>query len=119
MTSIFPLSSNLSEAFYAPNLLLRHAANFLEHSISAETLKEVEDTAIPSLIKMQEKAASGRHRRRNAPLFLALRFHGMLDGLTLEERDEGVQFAGVKLRPIFPTITGKLDFPDDHQCRAF
>ena len=41
-------------------------------------------------------------------------FMGMLDGLTLEERDEGVQFAGVKLRPIFPTITGKLDFPDDH-----
>ena len=29
---------------------------FVEHSISAETLKEVEDTAIPSLIKMQEDA---------------------------------------------------------------
>ena len=28
--------------------------------------------------------------------------------------DQGVQFAGVKLRPIFPTITGKIDFPDNH-----
>jgi 5-methyltetrahydropteroyltriglutamate--homocysteine methyltransferase len=39
---------------------------------------------------------------------------GMLTGFDLVERDEGVQFAGVKLRPIFPTISAKLDFPDDH-----
>jgi 5-methyltetrahydropteroyltriglutamate--homocysteine methyltransferase len=39
---------------------------------------------------------------------------GMLDGFELEEREEGVQFAGVKLRPIFPTIRGKLGFPSDH-----
>jgi len=88
---------------------------FVEHSISAETLKEVEDTAIPSLIKMQEDAGlrvvtDGETRRS----FWHYDFMGMLDGLTLEERDEGVPFAGVKLRPIFPTITGKLDFPDDH-----
>jgi len=88
---------------------------FVEQSISAETLKEVEDTAIPSLIKMQEDAGlrvvtDGETRRS----FWHYDFMGMLDGLTLEERDEGVQFAGVKLRPIFPTITGKLDFPDDH-----
>jgi len=31
-----------------------------------------------------------------------------------EERDEGVQFAGVKLRPLFPTTKEKLDFPLDH-----
>jgi 5-methyltetrahydropteroyltriglutamate--homocysteine methyltransferase len=39
-----------------------------------------------------------------------------LQGMHLEERDPaaGVQFHGVNLRPIFPTITGKLDFPDDH-----
>jgi len=41
-------------------------------------------------------------------------FMGALTGFDLEERDEGVQFAGVKLRPIFPTISGELDFPDDH-----
>jgi len=39
---------------------------------------------------------------------------GMLDGLDLVERDQGVQFAGIKLRPIFPTITAPLGFPDDH-----
>ena len=47
-------------------------------------------------------------------VILALDFMGMLTGFELEEREEGVQFAGMKLRPIFPTITGKLDFPDDH-----
>jgi 5-methyltetrahydropteroyltriglutamate--homocysteine methyltransferase len=39
---------------------------------------------------------------------------GALTGLELVERDEGVQFHGKTLRPIFPTITGRLDFPDDH-----
>jgi 5-methyltetrahydropteroyltriglutamate--homocysteine methyltransferase len=39
---------------------------------------------------------------------------GALSGLELVERDEGVQFHGIKLRPIFPTITSRLDFPDDH-----
>jgi 5-methyltetrahydropteroyltriglutamate--homocysteine methyltransferase len=41
-------------------------------------------------------------------------FMDMLTGMDLEERNEDVQFAGVKLRPIFPTITSKLDFPDNH-----
>ena len=41
-------------------------------------------------------------------------YMGGLTGLDLEEREEGVQFAGMKLRPIFPTINGPLDFPDDH-----
>jgi 5-methyltetrahydropteroyltriglutamate--homocysteine methyltransferase len=41
---------------------------------------------------------------------------GGLTGLELSQRapEEGVQFHGVTLRPIFPTITGPLDFPDDH-----
>ncbi len=39
---------------------------------------------------------------------------GALDGMVLVERGEGIQFHGKTLRPIHPTITGKLDFPDDH-----
>lgn len=38
----------------------------------------------------------------------------MLTGFDLEEREEGAQFSGVRLRPIFPTIKSRLDFPDDH-----
>ena len=41
-------------------------------------------------------------------------FMGALTGLELVERDTGVQFHGMNLRPIFPTITGRLDFPDNH-----
>lgn len=84
-------------------------------SVSSEELKQAEDVAIVDLIKMQEDAGlqavtDGEQRRS----FWHYDFMGMLDGLDLEERDEGVQFAGVKLRPIFPTITSKLDFPKDH-----
>ncbi len=85
--------------------------------ITAWDLKAIEDEAIPELIRMQEevglKAVTDGEARRS---FWHYDFMGMLDGLDLEERDPdgGVQFAGVKLRPIFPTISGKLDFPDDH-----
>ena len=102
--------------------LLRPAAisaarkkHFEDKSISADELKAVEDAEIPALIKLQEdaglKAVTDGEARRS---FWHYDFMGMLDGFELVERDEGVQFAGVKLRPIFPTIPGHLDFPDDH-----
>ena len=88
---------------------------FEEKSLSAQGLKQAEDEAIPVLIRMQEeaglKAVTDGEARRS---FWHYDFMGMLSGLDLEERDEGVQFAGIKLRPIFPTITGRIDFPDDH-----
>ena len=37
-----------------------------------------------------------------------------LDGFELEERESGVQFSGAKLRPFFPVIKNKIDFPSDH-----
>lgn len=102
--------------------LLRPAAiaaarkkHFEEKRLSTDELKAVEDEAIPGLIRMQEeaglKAITDGEARRS---FWHYDFMGMLEGFDLVERDEGVQFAGVKLRPIFPTITGPLDFPDDH-----
>ena len=86
-----------------------------DKSIGAEELKDAEDAAIRDVVKLQEDAglpvATDGEIRRS---FWHYDFMGGLTGLDLEERDEGVQFHGVKLRPIFPTITGKLDFPDDH-----
>jgi len=78
-------------------------------------LKEAEDAAIVDAIKLQEDVGipvvtDGEIRRS----FWHYDFMGMLTGFELVERGEGVQFAGMKLRPIFPTIPGKLDFPDDH-----
>lgn len=88
---------------------------FDEKSIDAADLKAVEDEAIRDVIKLQEDVGipaitDGEIRRS----FWHYDFMGDLTGLDLEQRDEGVQFHGVKLRPIFPTITGKLDFPSDH-----
>ena len=91
---------------------IRH---FKEKVLSADELKTVEDTAIVDLIAMQEevglKAVTDGEQRRS---FWHYDFMGMLDGLDLVEREQGVKFAGVNLRPIFPTITAKLNFPDDH-----
>ena len=89
--------------------------HFEQGAISIEELKTIEDAAIPELIRMQEevglKGVTDGEARRS---FWHYDFMGMLEGLDLDERDEGVQFAGVKLRPIFPTITSKLNFPDNH-----
>jgi 5-methyltetrahydropteroyltriglutamate--homocysteine methyltransferase len=88
---------------------------YQDRSIPVEELRAAEDAAIPELIRMQQevglKAVTDGEARRS---FWHYDFMGMLTGYDMEERDEGVQFAGVKLRPVFPTIKGRLDFPDDH-----
>lgn len=89
--------------------------HFEGKALSAEGLRAVEDSAIVECIRMQEevglKVVTDGELRRS---FWHYDFMGMLTGFELAERAEGVQFAGIKLRPVFPTITGKLDFPDDH-----
>ncbi|MGQ2907852.1 MAG: 5-methyltetrahydropteroyltriglutamate--homocysteine S-methyltransferase [Aliihoeflea sp.] len=88
-----------------------------DKAIAAEELEEIENAAIDEAIRMQEEAGlptvtDGEIRRS----FWHYDFMGGLEGFDMEERapEKGVAFAGVKLRPVFPTITGKLDFPDDH-----
>ena len=92
---------------------------FEQQSISAEQLRAVEDDAIRDAVRMQEEvgleAVTDGEIRRS---FWHYDFLGALDGLELVERTEGVQFAGATLRPVFPTITGRLDFPDDHPMLA-
>ncbi len=84
---------------------------------SNDALRAIEDEEIRALVTMQEavglKAVTDGELRRS---FWHLDFMGALEGLELVERneDEGVQFSGVKLRPVFPTIVSRLDFPDDH-----
>ena len=78
-------------------------------------LKAIENEAIKKMVAIQEGAGlpavtDGEMRRS----FWHYDFMGALTGLELVERDTGVQFHGMNLRPIFPTITGRLDFPDNH-----
>jgi 5-methyltetrahydropteroyltriglutamate--homocysteine methyltransferase len=92
-------------------------AHFEDGTLDAAGLASVENTAIRELVRKQEGlgllAVTDGEQRRS---FWHYDFMGALTGLDLLERapEAGVQFAGVKLRPIFPTITGKLDFPADH-----
>lgn len=97
------------------NVQQARKASLEAHTMGEDELHGIEDQAIVNAIRHQEKiglkaVTDGEYRRS----FWHYDFMGALDGFDLVERDEGVQFAGVKLRPIFPTITGKLDFPDDH-----
>ncbi len=90
-------------------------AHFAGGSVSAGELRGIEEEAIRDAVARQQevglKAVTDGEFRRS---FWHYDFMGGLIGLDLVERDEGVQFHGVKLRPIFPTITGELDFPDGH-----
>jgi 5-methyltetrahydropteroyltriglutamate--homocysteine methyltransferase len=86
-------------------------------TLSAAELRQIEDDAIAEAVSMQESVGlravtDGEYRRA----FWHYDFMGGLTGLDLVSRDEkeGVQFAAVKLPPVFPTITAKLDFPADH-----
>lgn len=90
---------------------------FEEKSISRAELTAIEDEAIIGVVKMQEevglKVVTDGEIRRS---FWHYDFMGELTGFELQEREPeaGAQFHGVKLRPTFPAITGKLDFPSDH-----
>lgn len=80
-----------------------------------ETLREIEDQEIPALIRLQEGAGlkvvtDGEARRA----FWHYDFMGMLDGMEMQTRSEGVQFHGTQMSPVHPVITGKLGFPADH-----
>ena len=78
-------------------------------------LQAIEDLEIPALIKMQEdvglKAITDGEVRR---AFWHFDFMGMLEGMKLETRGEGVQFHGTKIPPVHPVINGRLGFPKDH-----
>lgn len=81
----------------------------------AATLRAIEDEEIPGLIRMQEElglgvVTDGEARRT----FWHFDFMGMLDGMEMQTRDEGVQFHGTRIPPVRPVISGKLGFPADH-----
>lgn len=85
--------------------------------LSAPELGPVEDEAIADVVARQESiglpiVTDGEFRRS----FWHYDFLDGLTGLDVTRRDDraGVQFAGKELRPFFPAITGRLDFPDDH-----
>lgn len=93
-----------------------HAQTLGEQGFSTcAELKAVEDAAIRDAVGMQEsvglKAVTDGEYRRS---FWHYDFMAGLCGLDLVERADGVQFHGKTLRPIHPTITRRLDFPDDH-----
>ena len=78
-------------------------------------LKAVEDAAIEIAVRVQQNqglmaVTDGEFRRR----FWHYDFMGALTGLELVEREKGIQFQGIRIPPIYPTVTGRLDFPDDH-----
>lgn len=100
-----------------PAVVAARKAFYEDQTIGREELTAAEDAAIIDVVKMQEsvglKIVTDGEIRRS---FWHYDFMGGLTGFDLEERDpeEGAQFHGVKLRPIFPVINGKLDFPADH-----
>ncbi len=82
---------------------------------TCDELKAIEDEAVRDVVAMQESVGlqavtDGEMRRA----FWHYDFMGALTGMELVQRTKGVAFHGIDLPPIFPTITGELDFPDDH-----
>ena len=76
--------------------------HFEEKQLPAEDLATVENEAIKEVIRLQEDVGlnavtDGEFRRS----FWHYDFLGMLTGFELEQRDQGVQFAGIQLPPHF------------------
>ena len=99
-----------------PEIIKENRKKYFEDKIiSSEELKLIEDTEIKKIVKLQEElgfkvVTDGEFRRS----FWHYDFLEGLDGFELEERESGVQFSGAKLRPFFPVIKNKIDFPSNH-----
>ena len=93
----------------------RRIAEARATNLPSAELRAIEDQEIIGLIKMQEdvglKVVTDGEARR---AFWHFDFMGMLDGMDMEVRGEGVQFHGTKIPPVHPVINGKLGFPADH-----
>jgi len=117
-------SRDTKPMFHADHVgsLLRPAAiraaregHFGDGSVSTDGLRAVEDEEIRKIVAMQESlglrvVTDGEFRRA----FWHYDFMGELTGFDLETREQGLAFHGASLKPVFPVITGALDFPDDH-----
>ena len=100
-----------------PAVIKAAQEKFAQKAISAAELRAAEDEGVLGLIKMQEEVGlhvvtDGEARRH----FWHYDFLGGLEGVKFVsgEAEQGIAFQGAKHPPTFPTITGKLDFPDDH-----
>jgi 5-methyltetrahydropteroyltriglutamate--homocysteine methyltransferase len=97
----------------------RRIADARAKNLPSDELKAIEDFEITALIRMQEnvglKAITDGEVRR---AFWHFDFIGMLDGMDMEIRGEGVQFHGTKIPPVHPVISGNLGFPRNHPMLA-
>ena len=85
--------------------------------LSSPELRSVEDAAIAAAVTMQQEiglqlVTDGEFRRS----FWHYDFMDGLSGMNVVERPDrsGLQFSGPQLRPFFPEIRERIDFPDDH-----
>ena len=100
-----------------PAIVEARAATLTDGALTSPDLKPTEDAAIADVVAMQESlglglVTDGEFRRS----FWHYDFMDGLTGLKVVQRTDrtGVQFSGPQLRPYFPEISERIDFPDDH-----
>ncbi|MDB9846480.1 hypothetical protein OAC41_06920, partial [Acidimicrobiales bacterium] len=100
-----------------PAIVEARAATLTDGALTSPDLKPTEDAAIADVVAMQESlglglVTDGEFRRS----FWHYDFMDGLTGLNVVQRTDrtGVQFSGPQLRPYFPEISERIDFPDDH-----
>jgi len=90
---------------------------FHDKTISAEELKAAEDAGIREAIALQESV--GLQIVTDGEIRRTFWHYDFMDGLTgldmvAGPEEEAVQFHGIKIPAVFPTISQRLDFPLDH-----
>jgi len=104
-----------------PSALQTARAQHADGTLSAAALRQIEDSCIRDVIRMQEdiglKAATDGEYRRS---FWHYDFLAGLDGVEMVEIESGIQFSGdQQVRPIGPTVTSKIDYTTDHMVDHF
>jgi 5-methyltetrahydropteroyltriglutamate--homocysteine methyltransferase len=114
-----PFRADHVGSFLRTEPLRQARAKHAHKEITAAQLTQVEGREIEKLIKKQEDvglklATDGEFRRA----FWHFDFYGMLDGVSIEENNQAIQFKGVQSKPHSIRVKGKIDFPTDHPMLA-
>lgn len=115
MSTSPPFRADIVGSFLRPERLAQARQRFSAGEISAEELRQVEDTEIAALV--EKEAASGLQAVTDGEFrrsWWHFDFFDGLEGVDVVELDHGIQFQGMQTKPHGVQVHGPIRFTGEH-----
>src|SRR5690606_6908805 len=114
-TKTAPFRNDIVGSFLRPQSIKEAREAVEQVKLTKEELRAIEDKEIKKLVEKQvevglQSVTDGEFRRS----WWHLDFMWGLDGVEKAATETGMKFHGIETRNETATVTGKIDFPEDH-----